>query len=492
MVSMRWGISVRISDDRVGAGLGVKRQERDVRDMIARVDPDAVIVDVYVDNDTSAYSGAPRKEYNRMLADVEAGRLDAIGAWHNDRLHRNPRELEDFIDLIEKHGTRVATVKAGEVDLATPSGRMVARQLGAVARYESEHKADRIKAKHLELAAAGRYVAGGSRPYGYRVIHDRQERPRRIVGLEVVPAEADVVREVAQRILAGETLAAVCRDLDARGIPTAMGKRWSTTSLARLLVSARIAGLREHAPRSRGETKRLRLGTITGRGDWPAIITEAQSQRLRTLLTDPARRTSSGATGRYLCTGLLRCGRCRHGMVHRSGGTRPRVYVCDDTPGRPGCGRVAIRAAKAEAHVAGLAAAVLASPEFRRQLTQTLAPDEDAIVRDIQEAEAALESLAAMLGAGELSRLEWLAARKPAERRLASARAHLAHTDASRVLDGVPVDRDEIAALLLDDNVEGSRRRAVVALVLLAVEVAPATKRGPVFDPGRLEPVWRV
>jgi site-specific DNA recombinase len=107
MAGLLWGIYVRTSDDsREGAGLGVKRQEKDVRAMIPRIDPEGAVVEVYVDNDLSAYSGKPRKEYVRMCGDVITGRITAIGAWHSDRLHRpDLRELEDFIDLIEGNKT---------------------------------------------------------------------------------------------------------------------------------------------------------------------------------------------------------------------------------------------------------------------------------------------------------------------------------------------------------------------------------------------------
>jgi DNA invertase Pin-like site-specific DNA recombinase len=73
-------------------------------------------------------------------------------AWHTDRLHRSSRELEEFIDICEGAGVAVETVKAGPVDFSTPAGRAVARTLGAWARYESEHKAERIRRKALEVA----------------------------------------------------------------------------------------------------------------------------------------------------------------------------------------------------------------------------------------------------------------------------------------------------------------------------------------------------
>ena len=100
----RVGIYVRISDDRVGAGLGVARQEADCRQRAEALS--WPVMDVYCDNDLSAYTGRQRPEYRRMLRDLEAGRVDVVLAWHTDRLHRSPRELEEFIDLCERRGVR--------------------------------------------------------------------------------------------------------------------------------------------------------------------------------------------------------------------------------------------------------------------------------------------------------------------------------------------------------------------------------------------------
>lgn len=119
-----------------------------------------------MDNDLSAYSGKARPEYERLLEDMRSGRIDAVVAWHPGRLHRSPRELEDFVDVVEKAGATVETVAAGAVDLSTPSGRMVARMLGAASRYESEHKAERVRRKHMELAERGIPTKGGHRPFG--------------------------------------------------------------------------------------------------------------------------------------------------------------------------------------------------------------------------------------------------------------------------------------------------------------------------------------
>src|SRR4051812_38035042 len=83
---MRAVVYVRISRDRVGAGLGVERQEQDCRLLAARVG--AEVVQVFVDNDLSAFSGKPRPGYQSLLAAIAAGSVDTVLAWHTDRLHR--------------------------------------------------------------------------------------------------------------------------------------------------------------------------------------------------------------------------------------------------------------------------------------------------------------------------------------------------------------------------------------------------------------------
>lgn len=121
-------IYVRISKDREGAGLGVDRQRADCVALAERMG--WLVVGTYTDNDISAYSGKLRPGYTSMMKSLEQGHADAIIAWHTDRLHRSPRELESFIDLCERQGLSVQTVRAGVIDLSNASGRMVARMLG--------------------------------------------------------------------------------------------------------------------------------------------------------------------------------------------------------------------------------------------------------------------------------------------------------------------------------------------------------------------------
>jgi len=126
------------------------------------------------------------------------------------------------------------------------------------------------KAAVQRNAEAGRRTGGGSRPFGYKIIyHDLGEgskRQRRIIGEELEKAEADAVREAVSRVLRGESLRSIAFDFNQRGIKPAGGKKngeskidkWQGPTLRRVLISPRIAGLREHN------------GEVVGKAVWPA------------------------------------------------------------------------------------------------------------------------------------------------------------------------------------------------------------------------------
>ncbi len=148
------GVYTRISSDPSGQRAGVERQRADCEaHCLAR---GWEVIEVFCDNDASAYGRKPRRAYEAMLAAVESGSINAIVTWHNDRLHRSPKELEAFIDLVERTRVRLAVVTGGDYDLTTPDGRLSARIVGAVARKESEDRSRRVRRKHLELAEQGK------------------------------------------------------------------------------------------------------------------------------------------------------------------------------------------------------------------------------------------------------------------------------------------------------------------------------------------------
>jgi DNA invertase Pin-like site-specific DNA recombinase len=456
----RAGIYARISDDREGAGLGVARQEEDGRELCVRLGWD--VAEVYTDNDLSAYKGRRRPGYERLLADLAAGAINAVVAWHPDRLHRSPVELEHFITVVETAKAKVATVTAGTYDLSTPSGRMVARTLGNAARYESEHKAERIRRKHREIAEAGRRPGGGNRQFGYTAD-----------GTELVADEADLIRQAARRVLDGETVRGVCADWNRRGVPTVTGRSWTQHVLRRILTAPSTAGQREHN------------GT-TYTGTWPPILDLTTHKRLRLLLLDPARRTN-GTARRYLLAGFLVCGRCGARMVARPRADKQRAYVCASGPGFHGCGRMGVLAEPLEAEVAELLFEWVDVPAVERAVGRARDDtSEQAVLDAIQRDEAELEQLAVDRADGLITRGQMLAATQRLSVRVAAARRQLVRQHDERTAAAWDGQGGALRAAWGSWPLD--RKRAMLATYVESVTIAPAVPGLNRFDRDRLTP----
>jgi DNA invertase Pin-like site-specific DNA recombinase len=300
----RAAIYARISQDREGAGLGVQRQVEDCRRTAIGLGYE--IAGIYTDNDVSAYTDKPRPDYDRLLGDIRAGSIEAVVCWHIDRLTRSPRELETFIDVAGQIPTH--TVQAGALDLTTATGRLTARIAGVVARHESEHKSERQRRKAEELAGKG-LPLGGGRPFGYEAD-----------GMTIRESEAAELRDMVVRVLAGDSLASILRDLNARGVLTTRGGSWRYSSLRALLLRARNCGRMQHR------------GKVVGVAAWDPIISETQHDAVAAMLADPGRRTSPGPARRHLLSGLARCAECGAGMKPGWVPTRKRekhrLYLC--------------------------------------------------------------------------------------------------------------------------------------------------------------------
>jgi site-specific DNA recombinase len=481
---LRAAIYVRISSDREGAGLGVARQEEDCRALCDRLGWE--VTDVYPDNDVSAYSGKKRPEWARLNDDIRDGVIDAIACWHVDRLTRSPRELEDVIDLHDKHGVQLATC-TGDIDLSSPTGRFIARALGAAARHEAEHKAERQR-RQLRQAAQTGSPHGGQRGYGYS--HNRSV---------IIEAEAEVIREFARRALAGESLNEMAHDLNARGIATSTGKAWSRQALRLVLISARISGRCEYSPTDSYEHgHKPLLGEITATGCWPAIITVEESDRLRALLTAPGRDNNPGRRShRYLLSGIFACGRCGTPMAGRPQAGRPR-YICSKyLRQRPGCGRIAVFADLAETEARDRILTVLEhSPGMVERLLakhqdQATGPDGEDPATVLRQIDEQRDELAAAWAAGEISRKEWATAKRVLDDRTAKISGRINRTAQARALAQFTALDGDMWQRWEHPSMTSSGHRALIQACVTRITVQPASN-GSRWDPDRIQPDWIV
>ncbi|MRX45323.1 recombinase family protein [Agromyces kandeliae] len=382
---IRAAIYTRISEDD-GTALGVQRQEEDARNEAANRGWE--VARVYVDNDVSATRTRMRPQFHRMITDVRAGLVDAVLIWDTDRLTRTPREAEDLIDLADTHGLQIISL-GGYRDLSTPNGRRDFRNDVTNARYETEKMARRLRRRLQQKAEAGE--PQGRPGYGFtRVpVLDDAGRPTRLRRDEADPEQAAVIREVANRLLAGHSLRSVVSDLNLRGIPAPEAEKWNSTMLRQVMKRPSLAGLRVYK------------GKVIGRTTGDAILDESMHDRLIALLTDPSRRTNrAGNDYKYLLSGLARCGRegcggaVRAGvgrLVSRPDGTahrQPPSYVCTE------CFKVRRKVADVDSVVNDQIITLLRTPEVIGMFEHG---DADAAARaqaDIAALDAKLELIA--------------------------------------------------------------------------------------------------
>jgi len=301
-------IYVRQSLDKTGEEAAVERQESSCRQLAGA--KDWTVAQLYRDNSISATSGRTRPEFERLLADIEAGTVQNVIVWHLDRLTRSMRDLTRVIEAGQSRRVNIASVHGVSLDLGDPTGVAVATILTAIAAMEVQHKGQRQKAANRQRATKGN-AHWVRRPFGYERTGDK---------VTVVPKEAAALREAADRVMAGDTLASIVRDFNAAGWTSTVGKPWNVTSLRRALINPRTAG------------RRLYNGEDMGAGVWEPIFSEDLHQALEQKLTDPRRRTApDDLNSKYLLSGIAHCGKCGNKMFAspvNSGGKTWMVYRC--------------------------------------------------------------------------------------------------------------------------------------------------------------------
>lgn len=217
-----------------------------------------------------------------MCRDFEAGLWDALIVYDLDRLTRQPRQLEDWIDAAEGRSLQLVTTN-GVADLTTDGGRLFARIKLAVARGEVERQSARQTRAQQQRAEQGR-PAKGVRPTGYALDGT------------IVEAEAKIVRRIFDHFTAGATLKGIAAGLTAGGVCTRRGGAWSSSSVSSILRNARYTG------------RSIYKGQDVGLGTWQPLVSEAQFAAAQARLNDPQRKTRGEGTARkHLGSGVYFC-----------------------------------------------------------------------------------------------------------------------------------------------------------------------------------------
>ncbi|MEV0576327.1 recombinase family protein [Streptomyces sp. RTGN2] len=387
----RPGAYLRTSCDRRGDERAIDLQLHDSEEKRIRLGW-GPFAETYRENDTGAFKksritqadgsvewAVVRPEFRRMLADLLSGRIDGVVFYDTDRLARQPRDLEDLIDVIE-HTRHPAVGVTGDLNLINDADRHMARILCVMALKASEDTSRRVARNHLADARAGELT--GRTPYAWNP--DGTLRPDR----------ARVARRIYERFAAGISITGIARELNGENIPSPRGAKWAPATVKVILTSPRYCGFVSY--RGKHRTQDTRQGDGWGRvmlseeglpitGKWEPVISrkawaDAQLELDRRRLDDRRKGVAGNPEGanqrKHVFTGLLRCGICRARMGTKWVSRRGHViYYC---PGkaRNACGKVSRRAAPVDVRLEELimewARARAAAPSPTEALTSPI------------------------------------------------------------------------------------------------------------------------
>jgi site-specific DNA recombinase len=454
----------RIGESRTNPRTSLDRQEQDGRRIA--VERNWSVVAVFREIVSASDPYKVRKEWTQLLELIEAQEVDAVILWMEDRANRHVVTAGELVKICKEAGVSRIVLPSYEYDLTDPEDE--ARFYGEALRAQQEiaRMKKRIRRMQLELAENGQDHGGGKRPFGFTGTGAQK------VPLARALAEQEMIQEATRRVIAGDTLRGICLDWTKRGVAGTQGRRWSTRTLRRILISPRVAGLREH----NGKLYPAAWSPIVPREEWEAV---------KAILEDPARRTNDrGGVHRYLLTGLIFCGVCGNRLT----GVRKDEYVGYMCRNRYGEGNKCVQrsAAPVEKLITGALFAAVESPKWHehvdakeddptRELYESLTRDqglldrlEDKIAQELISIEAAQRN------------------RTEIERRMDRTRTELAQLGDTRVVAHVPTNLREVWP-----NFSLDRQRSMLAAVIERIEIDRTGPGRRAFDPNAIRVVWK-
>jgi DNA invertase Pin-like site-specific DNA recombinase len=280
-----------------------------------RRDPDwGQVVDIYVDEGRSA-KDMKRPQFQRLLSDVRAGRINLILSTELSRLSRSIRDFCEIWDLFKKHNANFITLRE-QFDTTSAAGEMMVFNLINFAQFERKQTAERISANWASRAKRGLWN-GGSIPLGF----DRN--PKNASELLVNKAEAKTVQKIFELFLKTGSVRKTCLELSARGVFAKRftnkhgldkgGGHFTITALQRTLTNKAYIGLRE-IDKSKGKTEVVKA-------TWPAILDLEIFNKVQERLQLNKNKYKPEEWKKYPfpLTELLVCGECGKHLGGKSG-----------------------------------------------------------------------------------------------------------------------------------------------------------------------------
>lgn len=406
----------------------------------------------YVDDGRSAstYARKEREDFERLLADIEAGRGDLVWTWDATRAQRDLAVYVRLRDACREAGV-LWHYNGRTYDLSKREDRRASAYDAINAEDQADGISENVTRALRSNARMGRPHGRGL--FGYRRVYDQASKD--LVAVEIVPEQAAVVREIATALADRKSLNGLAELLNGRGLPSPRGVLWTPQHIRQMILNPAYVGRRAYN------------GEDVAAAMWPPILDEGLWYTVKAILEDPTRKTVRDTATKHLLSGIASCSVCKAPAWTKPHHSGYRVYWCRD--GR----HFSCKQGPVDQHVTGLLVARFSRKDAARLFAVR---SDDATSKKVQ-AELArwrsdLVEAEGLVEAGKLSvaRLAGLEQRltpriRAAEKALESARVNplLAHL--------IRPDPEEVFAVW--DGLDVEQHRAVVRSVLARLELAP-------------------
>lgn len=279
---------LRRSSDRNGGSESYEAQKAAVLELATRNgDPEPELIVEWGRSGADAGStgrGGRHKAWPQLRQRIREGELTALYSYSLSRLARSTRELLDVIEECDQAGVHVVLAKEGVVTGNNASGKLYLTVLGAVATFEAEVAAERVRDAHAAKRARGEVV--WRLPYGQRIGADGKPEPD--------PEAVAVIRKAKELLAEQGTLRGTARELNRLGIASPNGKAWNGESVG-LITNSDDEGNRL--------SPRKRTGRAGRRGPVRALSKLLHCAACGRLLSPQAHRFKKGDYYSWVCLG---------------------------------------------------------------------------------------------------------------------------------------------------------------------------------------------